>query len=162
MKIFAIVTFALVCASSFGDVSDDIYKNCYEHALGKVREGDLQMAKLSFEQALSFKPNDPDAAKGLRMTEQRLNQESAASSYARVVPQEPKVAESVPSKKKDAGIRVSLGTSPGWNEFDFMGVGIDIDEEMGGQIEVVYQQRYWKDDQSTFAGVFGGGLFFYF
>lgn len=61
----------------------------------------------------------------------------------------------------DEAVRISLGSAPGWDELD-LGGGLSggIDDEMGGQLEVLYQKRFWKDELSSVAGVFGGGLFF--
>ncbi|HEY5621743.1 MAG TPA: hypothetical protein VIR77_04000, partial [Pontiella sp.] len=61
----------------------------------------------------------------------------------------------------DAAVRISLGSAPGWDELD-LGGGLSggIDDKMGGQLEVLYQKRFWKDELSSVAGVFGGGLFF--
>ena len=68
--------------------------------------------------------------------------------------------EAAEKSDKDHGIRVSLGAAPGINEGEIMGSNFDIEDDTGGQIEVLYQRRHWTKDNPNFAGIWGAGIFF--
>lgn len=62
---------------------------------------------------------------------------------------------------KDFSFRVSLGTAPGTDEFDVDG-GDDgsLDDDVGARLELLAVKRFWKSNESTVGGMFGGGIFF--
>ncbi len=64
-----------------------------------------------------------------------------------------------PAKEKDMGIRVSLGAAPGISESEFQGTTYSVNEDSGGQFEVLFARRHWKGD-SNFAWIWGAGFFF--
>lgn len=68
--------------------------------------------------------------------------------------------EATAKSDNDHGIRISLGVAPGINEGEIMGSNFVIEDDTGGQIEVLYQRRHWTKDNPNFAGIWGAGLFY--
>jgi hypothetical protein len=64
------------------------------------------------------------------------------------------------SAKADHGIRISLGMAPGISEGEIMGMTFPIDDDTGGQLEVLYTRRHWTKSNPNFAGIWGAGVFF--
>ena len=157
MRIFAITAVAMLCVSGFANISDDLYQQCYNHALEKVREGDLESAKASFEQALSFKPNDPNAQKGLVMVEERLNPEAAPKTAPK--PVEESAVVNGAEKKNDFALRFAIGTAPGIEKESAVGTSYPVMEDDGIHIEALAIQRFWSKSQPNIGGIFGGGLY---
>jgi len=144
----AVVTF---CSLGYGDVTDDLYTKCYEQALEDVSQGNLKAARDNFERALGFKPDDADAQNGLEMIEERLRQD--------VVKPAPVTATPDASLNK-LSIRASLGSAPGWSESDHGASSYDMDDDTGGQLEVLVVQRFWSKNHPAFGAVLGAGVFF--
>ncbi len=55
------------------DADKDEYAKWFQQGMDSVKTGNLEGAKQSFAMALAYKPDDPDASKGLAMSEERLN-----------------------------------------------------------------------------------------
>ncbi|MCF7816986.1 MAG: hypothetical protein K9M54_03800 [Kiritimatiellales bacterium] len=65
------------------------------------------------------------------------------------------------AKKGDFGIRVSLGNAPGVEELEVDGAGTaSLEDDGGGQLEILVVKRFWGANESTIGGVLGGGVFF--
>jgi hypothetical protein len=128
------------------------YSKWYEQGIDYVRQGDLEGAKLSFSMALSYKPGDANAQRGLDMSEERLKQKVAlAPAPVQVVPK---------SESKDrSSMRVTVGNAPGADEFERSGATGPLDEGGGFRAEVVYVKRYLEKGNPDIGGSFGGGLF---
>ncbi len=144
----------VLCSTSFGSLSDDLYEQWYQQGLEQIQQENLEGAKNSFEQALEHKPNDPDAQKGVRMAEERLAKEEVAP-----VVQAP--VKTVKKKNsKDFSIRVSLGSTPGIDEGEVDGLGtLSIEDETGGQLEILVVKRFWSKNNPNLGGILGGGVF---
>lgn len=61
---------------------------------------------------------------------------------------------------KTGGIRLALGISPGISEGEIGGFTGKIDDDTGGQVEILYTRRHWTKNNPNFAGMWGAGLFF--
>ncbi len=182
MKGYVIVAVVvMLCAVSHGSITQDMYDQCYAHGIEQISQGNLEAARRSFEQALGFKPGDPNAVKAIRLIDERTQKQNANSvlpnddedqkeiplaeeKAARVAPEsefkEPSNAVKNESQK-DFSIRVSLGSAPGIDEeeSDFW-IELPISEEGGGQLEILAVQRFWSKNNPNLGGVLGGGVFF--
>jgi hypothetical protein len=72
-KITTVMLAVVLCSATFAGISDDLYTQYYKKAVEQVSQGDLAGARDSFESALTFKPGDADAQKGIRLCDERLN-----------------------------------------------------------------------------------------
>ena len=65
------------------------------------------------------------------------------------------------SNDKDMGIRVSLGVAPGISELELSGISGTgtIEDDTGGQLEVLFQRRHWSKNNPNLAGIWGAGVF---
>jgi len=61
--------------------------------------------------------------------------------------------------EKDMGIRISFGVAPGINEVEAGGSSASVQDDAGGQIEVLFERRHWTKNNPNFAGIWGAGLF---
>lgn len=62
--------------------------------------------------------------------------------------------------EKDMGIRISVGVTPGISEGEIAGSSGAIEDDAGGQIDILFQRRHWTKNNPNFAGIWGAGLFF--
>jgi hypothetical protein len=68
--------------------------------------------------------------------------------------------ESAIRKSKDFSIRLSAGSTPGYDEAEASGDSISLDDDMGTRIELLAVRRFFGSGESTLGGMLGGGLFF--
>ncbi|WP_372796291.1 hypothetical protein [Pontiella sp.] len=69
------------------------------------------------------------------------------------------MADAVMGKENDMGIRITLGSAPGISDYDWQGTEFNVDEDSGGQLEILFARRHWNDT-SSFAWIWGAGVFF--
>ncbi|MEE9368405.1 MAG: hypothetical protein V3V05_06030 [Pontiella sp.] len=63
------------------------------------------------------------------------------------------------SKSKDFSLRVSVGSAPGIDEGEVLGMTFPVDADNGSQIEFLAVKRFWSKNHPAIGGVFGGGIF---
>jgi hypothetical protein len=137
------------CVVGNADTNED-YQTWYQQGVDYVKQGDLEGAKVSFSMALSYKPGDPNAQKGLRMTEERLNRAQSPETAATVAPEK---------KPKDWSVRVTAGLAPAVDELEVEGFTGSFDSGDGGRVEVVAVRRLWNKNNPDIGWSFGGGAF---
>lgn len=59
--------------TGFSNANENEYAKWFQQGIDSVKKGDLEAAKQRFAMALVCKPDDPEASKGLAMSEERLN-----------------------------------------------------------------------------------------
>jgi hypothetical protein len=156
----------MVCSVGYSDSADDLYTIWYERGIEQVKQGDLEEARLCFSAALSHKPDDANATKALAMAEELLEEKPAISTASvrqtNVVPVATPVerAQRVAEPQKDFSVRVALGSAPGIDEGELLGVTFPVDADHGGQLELLVVKRFWNRNNPNIGGVFGGGVFF--
>lgn len=65
----------------------------------------------------------------------------------------------VPNESRDLSVRFALGSAPGWDEFEIVGLSGSLDDEVGARAELLVVKRFWGDNDSTVGGMLGGGIF---
>jgi hypothetical protein len=137
-------------------MSDELYSKYYQLGIEQVKMGDLNAARDSFEKSVAFRPNDPEATKALRMTNERLSPQAPVAAPAPVVS---KSAANAAKTDNDFGLRFSIGSAPGWDESDHGVATLSMDEETGFQLEALAAQRFWNKNNPSIGAVLGGGFF---
>lgn len=136
MKILTLAAMILTASSlSFGDVNDDLYQRSYDHALELVLDGNLHQARLSFEKALTYKPDDPNAKQGIQMVDKRLAENPSVYQ-----------ATPAPNVSKKSTIQLS-GNVLYYLPSD--------DDSYGSSYGAEAQLRYWVNDQFAIAPAIG-------
>ncbi|MEN7973648.1 MAG: hypothetical protein ABFR47_07415 [Verrucomicrobiota bacterium] len=154
MKKISIACLLIALSSlAYAATDEEQYSQWMQQGKNQVTQGNLEEARDSFQNALVFKPNDAEAQKGIRMSEERMARRAPAP--------QPKVSAKAVQKEeqKDFSIRVSLGSAPGIDEVDFFGSSA-MKEDGGGQLEVLAVKRFWGEQNPNFGWVAGAGLLF--
>ena len=70
-------------------------------------------------------------------------------------------AEQVTSaEEKGFSVRTSIGSAPGLDEGEMLGLDFPIDADTGYQFEVLAVKRFWSKGTPSLGGLLGGGFFY--
>ncbi len=155
------------CSVGLGAVNEEAYSEWYKKGIEAVKLGQLKNAEVCFSAALQYKPGDFNASKGLEMTRERLNTESPVVPDSPASPAPYKISTSAQASdswvapSEQSFIRVSLGSSPGIDEFSFdSGHSGNIAADGGVQLEVLQVKRSWSESNPNLGWMSGWGLFY--
>ncbi len=70
-------------------------------------------------------------------------------------------AEQVTSgNEKSFSVRTSIGSAPGLDEGEMLGLSFPIDADTDYQLEVLAVKRFWSKSAPSLGGLLGGGIFY--